>query len=269
MADDTRGDVSGSDTPGGNDSATNVRRSAPGGANFALGRTPGDLATDQPAGHSPVNRRPDESLPGTDDVTGRWGPTKVAPDTGGDIRRGRRRELHPEVDPDTRLGLQPTVAAEDLPTPLAEEPTRPGSRVATAALAGVIASGVVVLLSFLGGFEFPRYLAVERLVSGPGAGAPMVLLGVAVALGLGTAWAALFGLLVSRPSALAGAAFGLLPAAFNWLVAGGLSVDGRTSVSLLVWCVAFHAVLWGTIVGHLCRRWLRPPYAAATSPVGD
>jgi hypothetical protein len=124
MADDTRGGVSGSDTPGGNDSATNVRRTAPGEANFALGRTPGDLATDQPAGHSSVNRRPDESLPGTDDVTGwLWGGTKVDPDTGGDIRRGRRRELHPEVDPDARLGLQPTVSADDLPSPPADVPT--------------------------------------------------------------------------------------------------------------------------------------------------
>jgi hypothetical protein len=99
-----------------NSNITTGSRPVAGGAmSPAFGRTSADLATDQPAGHAEVDVRGDDSpLPGSDDVTGGWVPN-IDTSAGGDIRRGRPRELHPEVDPDTRLGLHPTVRSEDLP----------------------------------------------------------------------------------------------------------------------------------------------------------
>jgi hypothetical protein len=97
------------------DVTTGTRPVAGGAMSPAFGRRSADLATDQPAGHAEVDVRGDDSpLPGSDDVTGGWVPN-IDTSAGGDIRRGRPRELHPEVDPDTRLGLHPTVRSEDLP----------------------------------------------------------------------------------------------------------------------------------------------------------
>jgi hypothetical protein len=97
--------------------ATGARPLAGGQMSTAFGRTPSDLATDQPAGKADVHPGDDDrGLPGTDDVTGGFlGTTNVDLNTGGDIRHGRQRDLHPEVDPDTRLGLHPTIDSSDLP----------------------------------------------------------------------------------------------------------------------------------------------------------
>ena len=100
----------------GGEVTTGTRPVAGGAMSPAFGRSPTDLATDQPAGHGTPDVRGDErQLPGTDDVTGRWFGTNIDTDAGGDIRQGRQRELNPEIDPDTRLGLQPTISSEDLP----------------------------------------------------------------------------------------------------------------------------------------------------------
>src|SRR4051812_2929488 len=97
------------------DIITGSRPVAGGASTPAVGRGSAHPATDQPAGHADVDVRDDDSpLPGSDDVTGGW-ITNMDTSAGGDIRHGRPRELHPEVDPDTRLGLHPTVRSEDLP----------------------------------------------------------------------------------------------------------------------------------------------------------
>jgi hypothetical protein len=140
-------------------------------------------------------------------------------------------------------------------------------------VAGVIGATVVVVLGSLTSwgerFEFPAYLAVERAIQiSGGGGVGSTVTGVVASLALGAAWGGLFGLMIPRLSPLTGFAFGLVPALANWLLAGGLGAPrSQASFGLLVWSVAFHAVLWGTLVGWLCRRWLRPPYAAATSPL--
>jgi hypothetical protein len=109
----------------GSDAALGARPT--GGSESNFGRSPGDLITDQPAGKADLGtgREGSGQLPGSDDVTGGpLGITRVDLNTGGDIRQGRQRELHPEIDPDTRLGLHPTIKAEDLPDSPGDEPIR-------------------------------------------------------------------------------------------------------------------------------------------------
>ncbi|CAA9412024.1 MAG: hypothetical protein AVDCRST_MAG64-2421 [uncultured Phycisphaerae bacterium] len=280
MADDTRSSSSGDGTVGGApdryDTAPGARPPAAGGLNAAWGRTSADLATDQPAGHAAAGLRSDpDLLAGSDDVTGGLGGTKIDPDAGGDIRRGRHRELHPEVDPDTRLGLRPTVSADRLPDQPADAPIDPRTRAATGAVAGLAGAAVVAALMYAlfwsGQLAAPTFLAAERTLLGTRGWLDhaFAVLGFLAAGGI---WGWLFGLLVPRPTLLAGVAFGLLPALFHWLVIAPLIGDGlfnRGTAAGVALPLLFNALVWGGIVGHLCHRWLRPPYdAVTTSAVG-
>ncbi len=235
----------------------------------ALGRSSRDLASDSgPAGAS-------EELFGTGDreselLTGRTGEPAADPDA---ADRTRPRKLNPEIDPDTRMGLRPAIAA-------AVEPDRPsypvhaaGTRGVTGAAAGAIGAAVLAAILYTafwtGIMPAPNFVAAERAWLGARSPALDHLLGAAGFLLAGALWGALFGLIVSRPTVLKGMAFGLLPTLFLWLVMapalGQPAFNGFRAEGILL-PILFNVLIWGTILGYLCSSWLRPPYASATVP---
>lgn len=272
-----RGDASARGAAG-YDAAPGARPSIPDAGTSAFGRTPADFATDQPAGKSDLNRGPDGGgLPGTDDVTGGWlGTTKVDPDTGGDIRQGRRRELHPEIDPDTRLGLQPTISSDSLPDPApADTEFDPAGRMMTGAVAGLIAEASMLVLVYLlmaaGQIGMPAFLASERSLFGWHGPLDHVL-AIAGALITGVVFGGIFGAIVRRPNLVNGVIYAFARTIVLWLLLKlTLGVDmlqGGSTQGVLVTLV-FDVLIWGAIVGRQCRHWLRPPYSTAVSPIGN
>jgi hypothetical protein len=86
---------------------THDQRPAPGAMNAALGRTSQDLATDSPAGFGP------EPLAG--DASDQFSGNDLNNAGQGAIRESKR---NPDIPPDERLGLRPTIkgdAAPDVP----------------------------------------------------------------------------------------------------------------------------------------------------------
>ena len=83
---------------------THDTRPAPGAMNAALGRTSEDLATDQPAGLGP------DPILGTD-IDQFSGETTV----GDDSEATTRRKFNPDIPPDERLGLRPTIKGDAAP----------------------------------------------------------------------------------------------------------------------------------------------------------
>jgi len=274
MADNARSGDENSDKTSGSSAQYDI---APGatpvaarGASSAFGRTAEDLATDRPAGHASPDLGSQETLPGAKDVTGGWGPTGVDPDTGGDIRRGRPRALQPEVDPDARLGLSPVTHADDFPDPPLPAAADTRSRVATGALAGLIAAMLVASLLYAifwaGVAAAPGFVLVERQLLGLGGWLDHVV-GLSGFLIVNTLWGGLFGLLVARPTFLKGVAFGVLPTLVHWLLAYATHPGSRMewTGSAIGLPLLYHALIWGGLLGMLSGRWLGAPSATATT----
>jgi hypothetical protein len=83
---------------------THDQRPAPGAMNPALGRTSEDLATDSPAGLGPEPLAGDES----DQFSG-----DDLDNEGQGTTRGPKR--NPDISPDERLGLRPTIKGDAAP----------------------------------------------------------------------------------------------------------------------------------------------------------
>ena len=86
---------------------THDQRPAPGAMNAAFGRTSEDLATDSPAGFGPDPLAGDESDQFSGDDLDNEGQTAI-----------RSPKRNPDIPPDERLGLHPTIkgdAAPDVP----------------------------------------------------------------------------------------------------------------------------------------------------------
>ena len=232
----------------------------------ALGRSSRDLASDTGPGAAAEGLF---TTPDTDTET----TTGTGRDrTTGDDALRRDRKANPDVDPDTRLGLRPATSGMIAPRQPAYPETGPGTRVATGAVAGLIASAVAAgtwyAIHWAGVAPAPPSLAAVNAGTGLG-GAAAAALGLVAAVAAGGAWGALFGLAVKRPSMLAGMLFGLLPALFQWLVLAPLSRQpvffGATALGIAL-PVLFCVLVWGGITGYYCGRWLRPPYSAAVDP---
>ena len=243
---------------------TNDTRPAPGAMNSAMGRSSMDLATDQPAGFGP------DPIAGADDRDTFSG-TGTHP-AGRDERiGGKGRKFNPDIPPDARLGLTPTVAGDavpDHPTDAAE-PADTRTRVASAALAGVAAAAILAavlyVLAFTGVLVTPNFVVISQTWFGTRGGLDHVL-GLFGSLIAGGLWGALFGLLVARPSFAKGMLFGLLPALFLWVVIAPLTGNALFfgfNPREIVLPVLYNVVIWGGLLGYLCDRWVSPPSTAA------
>jgi hypothetical protein len=85
---------------------TGHHRPAPGAMNAALGRTSEDLATNSPAGFGPDPIAGDETDTFSDSDTDNEGQTAL---------RGKGRKRNPDISPDERMGLRPTVSGDAVP----------------------------------------------------------------------------------------------------------------------------------------------------------
>jgi hypothetical protein len=222
-----------------------------------------------------------ETRAGTDhNGAGRGGKFDTDPNhrdrPGPSLPRQDGRKNNPDVDPDTRLGLRPATAgavAPNLPFyPVSDTPSRAG----TGAVAGLIGAAVVVAVAYLlhaAGLipATPSLAATGRVLSGRG-GTLLSHVGAALASVIaGAVWGLVFGFLVRRPTILKGMAFGLVPALFQWMVMSPLLGDGlffrRLGAGAGIGLpVLFNALIFGSIVGYFCGRWLRPTYSGAVDP---
>ena len=84
---------------------TGDHRPAPGAMNAALGRTSRDFASDEPAGFGP------EPIAGTDADTF----SGDDQDAEGRGERIKPTKKNPDISPDERMGLKPTVAGDVVP----------------------------------------------------------------------------------------------------------------------------------------------------------
>jgi hypothetical protein len=181
----------------------------------------------------------------------------------GERRRDRGRKVNPDIPPDVRRGLRPTVAGDVAP----EHPVYPVSRVTTRMavgfVAGLAAAAVVVAVTYL--------LMVTRVLTAPsfyytsqawfgdrGAGMTHVLGAVTTVVG-GALWGLLFGLIVRRPTPAKGILFGLLPALVTFLIA---PMGSRPLIAALV----LNVFVYGFTLGRLSSWWLRPPSTSDTTP---
>ena len=150
-----------------------------------------------------------------------------------------------------------------------------GTRMLTAAVAGVIGAAILAAIMYLLYWAnptlVPSFLEAERRLLGThGFGDHLAALaGFLVA---GAVWGALFGLLVRRPTWFKGVAFGFVPTLFLWLVMAPLMGKGLFmgfgAPGLLV-PIVFNVCIWGSIVGRYCEQRLRPPSTSATKPTTD
>jgi hypothetical protein len=239
---------------------TGDTRPAAGAMNPALGRTSRDLAADQPAGFGP------DPLAGADARD-----TFSDPDDPGRAERlgGKSRKFSPDIPPDARLGLAPTVAGDAVPDHPAVPVEEPRTRAATGFVAGLIGSAVVVTLAYLltlaGALTSPGFVTTARAWLGQH-GALDHVLGVLGGLVSGGCWGALLGLLVPRPNIGKGMLFGFLPALFAVAVVAPLAGQGffmGGRFGAMVFPLLFHVIVWGAVAGHLCDRWLSPPSTTA------
>lgn len=95
------------DSQAGRFTQTGDVRPAPGAMNHGFGRTSRDLATDQPAtfGPDPIAGDDQDTFSGDDmDSEGRDAPIS-----------GRGPKFNPDIPPDERLGLKPTVSGDAAP----------------------------------------------------------------------------------------------------------------------------------------------------------
>src|SRR5688572_5029899 len=243
---------------------TGDTRPAPGAMNAALGRTSMDLATDQPAGFGP------DPIAGADDRDTFSG-TGDDPGHPGARLGGKERKFNPDIPPDARLGLAPTVAGDPVPHHPVHPVKPPRARAMAGFLAGAAAAAVLAVVAYLlalaglGGTT-PTFVGASRVWLGQ-QGAVGHVLGVAGFVLVGGVWGALFGLLVARPTFLKGMLFGILPTLFHWLVlaplAGAGPFSGGTAGGIILPLVT-NVVLWGGLLGYLCERWLAHPTTAAT-----
>jgi hypothetical protein len=244
--------------------------------NPAFGRSSRDLASDSGPAAAPQGLW---STPGTDTETtagtGQTADPDATPDRRGGLRAGKK--TNPDVDPDTRLGLRPAtrgMVAPQLPTyPVSE----PGTRVATGALAGLIGAAAVVVVAYglhaAGAVAAPSSLSTAvKVMNRPGGGGALgYVAGIFGALMAGAIWGLLFGLLVRRPTILKGMVFGILPALFQWLVLSPLLGQGlffsRSGLGSGIGLpLLFNVLIFGSLIGYYCGRWLRPPYTGAVDP---
>ena len=260
----TGADKSGTSGIEGYAAGTGPAASSVGGLNPALGRSSRDIASDSGPAAAP------QEIWSTDTDADHSDPP------GSPLPRQDGRKNNPDVDPDTRLGLRPATAgvvAPNLPFyPVSDAPTR----AASGAMAGLIGAAVVVAVAYLvhaAGLipATPALEAAIRILAGRGG---TMLSHVGAALGsliAGALWGLVFGLLVRRPTILKGMAFGLVPALFQWMVMSPLLGDGlffrRLGAGAGIGLpVLFNVLIFGSIVGYFCGRWLRPPYSGAVDP---
>jgi hypothetical protein len=244
-ADDSRGSFT----------QTGDTRPAPGAMNPAFGRTSRDLAADEPAGFGP------EPMAATDTDT--FSDSDPDARNRGEPLRDRGRKFNPDIPPDERLGLRPTIAADAAP----EHPAYPVSGALTRKglgfVAGIVAAAAVVTITYLlmltHVLAAPSFYYTSQAWFGDrGTGMTHALGAVATIVG-GGLWGLLFGLIVRRPTPAKGILFGLLPAAVTFLIA----VQGyRTLVAAL----ALNVFVYGFALGRLASWWLRPPSTSDTTP---
>jgi hypothetical protein len=245
---------------------TGDARPAPGAMNAALGRRSTDLASDQSPGFGP------DPIAGVDDRD-----TFSDADAGGGndraepLRADGARKFNPDIPPDARMGLSPTIVADPVPDhPVHPVVADPRTRAATGFLAGAAAAAVLAAVAYVlalagGPGSAPSFVAASRVWLGTHGGLDHALgtLGFLVAGGL---WGALFALVITRPNVGTGMLFGIVPTVFLWLVvaplAGAGLFMGGTLGGILLPLLA-NTLIWGGVLGYLCDRWLSPPSTAA------
>ena len=182
-----------------------------------------------------------------------------------------RRRLS-KTDPDERLGLRPAISGIVAPRHPVYPATGRRSRGVTAGVAGVIAAAAAAAVSYglywsgLVGMPASQQVARTWLKLGTGVD---VLVGIVGALLAGALGGMLFGLAFKRPTLLAGMAWGVVATIVQWVIlapATGRPVFyGLTSPGIAL-PLLINMLIWGTLLGYLCGRWLRPPYSAAVDP---
>ena len=244
---------------------TGDTRPAPGAMNAALGRRSSDLASDQPPGFGPDPIAGADDRDTFSDADGEGG-TRAEP-----LRGGRGRKFNPDIPPDARLGLSPTIPADPVP----DHPVLPAvadsrTRAATGFLAGLAAAAVLAAVSYVlalsgGPGSAPSFVGASRGSFGTHGGLDHVLgtLGLLVAGGL---WGTLFAVFVTRPNIGKGMLFGVVPTLFFWLVVAPLSGGGLfmgATASGIALPLLGNVLIWGGVLGSLCDRWLSPPSTTA------
>jgi hypothetical protein len=229
---------------------TGDTRPAPGAMNPALGRTSRDLAADEP-----------EPIAGTDVDTFSDSDRDTA--DRGERVGDRERKFNPDIPPDERMGLRPTVAGDVVPDHPAYPVTGVLTRMGVGFVAGLAAAGIVVGITYL--------LMLARVLPDPsfyytsqawfgdrGTGMTHLFGALATIIG-GGLWGLLFGLIVRRPTPAKGILFGVLPAACTFLVA---PMGSRPLIAALI----LNVFVYGFLLGRLASWWLRPPSTTDTTP---
>jgi hypothetical protein len=102
----------------------------------------------------------------------------------------------------------------------------------------------------------PAFVGTYEAVFGANDALAQVIAAILFAIS-GGIWGAIFGVLVSDPTPLKGALFGILPTLWVWLVmplfTGSPLFNGFTTKGLLM-PLLFNVVIWGTFVGWYCDQ---------------
>jgi hypothetical protein len=243
------------ETTRGSFTQTGDTRPAAGAMNPALGRTSRDLAADEPAGFGP------DPIAATDADT--FSDADTDTNDRGEPLRGRERKFNPDIPPDERLGLRPTVAGDAVPDYAPYPESRAATRMASGFVAGIVGAGAVVGLTYLlmlaRVVEAPSFFYTSRSWLGDRGTSVTHALGVFGSLIAGGLWGLLFGLIVRKPTPAKGMIFGLLPAALTFLLA---PMGSRPLMAALVLSV----FVYGFLLGRLASWWLRPPSSSDTTP---
>jgi hypothetical protein len=143
----------------------------------------------------------------------------------------------------------------------------------TAAVAALISDGRVIALTYLmiwaGQIGGTLFLATAQRLFGVH-GALDHVVGIAAALVCSALCGALYGLLVQQPGIVNGILFAIVVQAVLWMALApvlGVGLFYGASTQSIVLPLVFNVLIWGGLLGWTCRRWLRPPYAAATEPL--
>ena len=244
--DDTRGSFA----------QTGDTRPAPGAMNPAWGRSSRDLATDSPAGFGP------DPIAGTDVDT--FSDSDADTDGRDDsIRRERKR--NPDIPPDARLGLRPTVPAAVVMDRPDYVVSRARTRMVTGLVAGLAAAALamaVMYALFVTGILRAQSFSVTSRAWFGDRGAPQNLWSIAAYLAAGSLFGLLFALLIKRPTPAKGIVFGVLPGILIALFA----TAGPAAMAVLV---LLNMIVWGFATGRLCSWWLRTPSTTGTTPTPE